>query len=341
MAEIDESWLVPDPNASPTLKKFAPEAMVTCEACLRTSPPTRARCMYCGAPLQGPEAAAVPEAETSIEENKPTYYVVLRGTAALGTLAESVIDQLAARFHLKTEEFRAALGTGVPAPFAAYASEDDSQRAVKELRDGGFECLSVPDADLKNEISQLNIHSLEFADSGITGVSKNGRDRQFASWDDLSLIITGRLFTHRLEVDEKRSRSSVKSLDRRELTQDRSVIDVYSAPCDAPWRIVVNDFDFSSLGERKSLTAFDNARALIQFLMDRSRAQHNDKYDRLKTVLANVWPLQNTTTEGRSRRPRAGRNEVSTVTASDNETQFDKYSRLVWRVMRLEARQSD
>lgn len=341
MAEMDESWWVPDPNANPTLKKFAPEEMATCEACLRTSPPTRARCMYCGALLPGAEASAVPEAETHIDENRPTYYVVLHGISAPVTLTESVIGQLAARFHLKTEELRAALNIGVPAPFAAYASEDDSQRAVQELRNMGVESLSVTDADLKNEIAHLNIHSLEFSDSGITGFSKNGRERRFVGWDDISLIVTGRLFTHRLEVDEKRSRSSVKSLDRRELTQDRSVIDVYSTTAEAPWRIAVNDFDFSSLGERKSLTAFDNARALIQYLIDSSRAEQNDKYDRLKAVLANVWPLQNTTTEGRSRRPRAGRNEVSTVTASDNEMQFNKYSRLVWRVKRLEARKSD
>jgi hypothetical protein len=341
LAEIDESWLAPDPNASPPLKKFAPEEMVTCEACLRASPPTRAQCMYCGAPLQGAEVSAAPEAETSIDETKPTYYVVVRCAARPETLAESEVNQLATRFHLKNEELRAALDTGAPAPFAACASEDDSQRAAKELEDMGFESFSVPDADLKLETSHLNIHSLEFSDLGATGISKNGRERRFAAWGDLSLIVTGRLFTHRLEVDEKRSRSSVKSLDRRELTQDRSVIDVYSTSSDAPWRIAVNDFDFSCLGERKSLTAFDNARALVQLLMERSHAEQNDSYGRLKTVLANVWPLENTTSEGRSRRPRAGRNEVSTVTASDNEMQFNRYSRLVWRVKCLETRKSD
>jgi hypothetical protein len=149
------------------------------------------------------------------------------------------------------------------------------------------------------------------------------------------------LITHRLEIDERRSRSSVKSLDRRELTEDRSVIDVYSTQGDAPWRIAVNDFDFSCLGERKSLTAFDNATVLIKILMAGGQAEMNNAYDRLKTVLAHVWPLQNTTSEGRSRRPRAGRNEISTVTASDNETQFNKYSRLVWRVKLSETQQPD
>ena len=332
LAEIDESWLVSDPNADPPLKKFAPEELVTCQGCLRTSPPNRARCMYCGAAFQGAEAAVIPEIQTSIDESKPTFYVVFRGGPTLGTLADTVIDQLAARFHLKPEELRTALSVGAPAPFAAYASEDESQRAVNELRNMGVEGLSVADANLKNDILEMNIHRLEFSDSGVTGVSKNGRERRFASWDDLTLIVTGRLFTHRLEVDERRSRTSVKSLDRRELTQDRSVIDLYSLSCDAPWRIAVNDFDFSCLGERKSLTAFDNARALIELLLDRTHAEHNDAYGRVKAVLANLWPLQNTVSEGRSQRPRAGRNEISRVTASDNGAQFNKYSRLVWRV---------
>jgi len=337
---MDESWLAPDPNASPPLKKFAPEEMVTCEACLRTSPPTRAQCMYCGAPLHPAGSSAAPETETPIDENKPAYYVVLFAAATPATFDEFVIDQLAARFQLKTEELRAALATGAPAPFATYASEDDSQRAAEELRNVGFASLSVADADLNNDIPQVNIHSLEFSDAGATGVSKNGRERRFAAWDDLSLIVTGRLFIHRLEIDERRSRNSVKPLDRRELTQDRPVIDVYSTSGDAPWRIAVNDFDFSCLGERKSLTAFDNARELIQLVMDRSPAEKNDAYARLKSLLANVWPLQNTTSESRSRRPRAGRNEVSTVTASDNETQFNRYSRLVWHVKRLGAQKS-
>src|SRR4051812_43958489 len=141
---------------------------------------------------------------------------------------------------------------------------------------------------------------------------------------------------HRLEVDEKRSRGSAKSLDRRELTQDRSVMDLYSTSSDAPWRIVVNEFDFSCLGERKLLTAFDNVRVLIDLLTSRSNVEINDSYARVKAILGNVWPLQSATKEGRSQRPRAGRNEISTITASDNESQFNNYSRMVWCWKRLE-----
>src|SRR5205823_6071286 len=107
-------------------------------------------------------------------------------------------------------------------------------------------------------------------------------------------------------------------------------IDLYTQSSDAPWRIIVNEFDFSGLGERKGLTAFDNAKALIELLKERTPAELNDAYTRLKPVLAHVWPIQNTESQGHSRRPRAGRHEFSVINSSDNEEQFNSYSRLVW-----------
>jgi len=123
-------------------------------------------------------------------------------------------------------------------------------------------------------------------------------------------------------------------LDRRELSEDQSVLDIYLRAADVPWRIIVNDFDFSCLGERKSLTAFDNARALIELLKERTPTDVNESYARVRPLLNAVWPLENTESQGRSRRPRAGRRDFSTVTASDNESQFNNYSRLVWYVKR-------
>jgi hypothetical protein len=325
---MDETWLVPDTGEHAPLKKFGPDEMVTCEACLRANPPTRAQCMYCGAAFQ-PEASSMPTAEVPVAENKPAYYVILRpGTKK--SPADTILEQLANRFRMKTEELRAAIVMGTPVPVTGSGSQDDSQRVVDELRNLGFDSRSISDADLKTTIPEKNIRLLEFSETGLTGISKNGRERWIAAWHDLSLIVTGRLIAHRVEIDEKRSRASVKSLDRRELTQDRSVIDLYLTSSDVPWRIAVNEFDFSCLGERKSLTVFDNAKVLIDFLVNRSQAQVNDSYVRVKAVLANVWPLQSATKEGRSQRPRAGRKEISTVTASDNEEQFNNYSRMVW-----------
>jgi hypothetical protein len=168
----------------------------------------------------------------------------------------------------------------------------------------------------------------------VTAISKVGRQRLSGQLRDIQLIVTGRLLLHRVEVDERRSRGSVKPLDRRELSEDQSVVDIYLRSSDAPWRIIVNDFDFSCLGERKSLTAFDNAKALIELLKERTPTEVHESYARVRPVLNSLWPLENNAAESRSRRPRARRQDFSTVTASSNESQFNNYSRLVWGVQR-------
>src|SRR4051812_38509337 len=121
---MDETWLLPETGDHAQPKKFAPEEMVTCEACLRANPPTRSECMYCGAPLQRTEASSTPGAEAPVEENTPGYYVVLRASTNTAT-DDSVLEQLATRFRMKPDELRAAFATGTPLPLAAYASHDE------------------------------------------------------------------------------------------------------------------------------------------------------------------------------------------------------------------------
>lgn len=330
LSDIDESWLIPDAGAEAPLKKFAPEEMLTCDSCLRANPPTRAQCLYCGDALNQPGASPATEVSTPSGASRGNNYVVVAfGSSASNS--DKVINQLAARFRLKPSELRIAFTTDAPLPFVAAGSLDEARRIAGELADIGIESAAIAEADLKTSV-HVNIRAVEFADNGVTAISTIGRERLFCEWTGLALIVTGRLLTNRVEVDERRSGGSVKPLDRRELSYDQSVIDLYAQSSDSAWRVMADGFDFSCLGEHKSLTTFDNVKALIQLLMDRSNAELNDSYARTRPVLASVWPLQSTASQGRSRRPRAGRKEFSTVTASNNETQFNNYSRLVWHL---------
>jgi hypothetical protein len=333
LPEIDESWLAPDTAAEAPLKKFAPDEMVPCNACLRANPPTRAQCMYCGASLH--EAAASPEVETAAPEQigEGKYWVVIRAPEG-ESIEDSAVTQLAETFHLKAEELRAALDTGAPLPLTSTPSAEDATRIISDLESKSIDSAALSTVNLNRENVPVGIRALEFAGGNITAISKIGRKRLTARLSDLQLMVTGRLLMHRVEVDEKRSRSSAKPLDRRELSQDQSVIDLYLHLSAEPWRIIVNDFDFSCLGERKGLTAFDNAKALIEVLKETTPAVLDESYARVRPILANLWPLQNTASQSRSRRPRAGRNEFSLITASDNEMQFNNYSRLVWGASR-------
>jgi hypothetical protein len=330
LPEIDESWLVPDAAAEAPLKGFAPDEMTTCNDCRRANAPTREQCMYCGAPLNQPAASAAVAAATAqqADDDAKSYLVVFARTGE--SIDDSLIDQLATRFQLNPEELRAAFSTGAPLPLTAASSDEDALRINSELNNVGLESTVVPGVKLQKDVAHVNIRALEFAEGGVTAISRVGKQRLAARLSDIALIVTGRLLVHRVEVDERRSRSAVKALDRRELSDDQSIVDLYTQSSDAPWRITVNDFDFSCLGERKGLTAFDNVKALVELLKERTPAELNDAYTRLKPVLARIWPLQNTDSQSRSRRPRAGRHDFSVVNATDNEEQFKNYSRLVW-----------
>ena len=328
MPEIDDSWLVPNATAEPPLKKFAPDEMLTCKACLRANAPTRAQCMYCGAALN--ETAALPEAETPAATHiaGPSFCVVIE--ARDGQPIDSAAAQLAPMFNLKPEELRLALGTRAPFPLVSTTSHDEATRIIGNLNGTEVKSAVVSTSDGKTDFVPVHIRALELDGDNVTAIAKVGRQRLASRLGDIQLIVTGRLLMHRVEVDERRARNSVKPLDRRELSEDQAVVDLYRQSSDSPWRIVVNDFDFSCLGAHKGLTAFDNVKALIESLKDQTRCEVNDSYGHLRPLLNNIWPLQNTASESRSRRPRASRHDFSTVTASDNETQFNNYSRLVW-----------
>jgi hypothetical protein len=341
LSEIDESWLLPEPAAETPLKKFAPEEMLTCDACLRANAPTRAQCMYCGAPLSQSTTTTQtvePAAPEEAEGNK--HYVVVSAPDGR-SIDDSAVAQLATRFHWKPEELHVALGTSGPVPLTSVSSESDAMRISSELKNVGIESAAVSTVQLKIEVNHTIIRALEFGDGSVTAVTKVGKQRLPAELNDIQLVVTGRLLVHRVEIDERRSRSSVKALDRREISEDQTVVDLHLRSFDAPWRILVNDFDFSCLGEHKGLTVFDNINALVEMLKERTPAEVNDSYTRVRTFLNNVWPLQNTASQSRSRRPRAGRHDFSTVTASDNESQFNNYSRLVWCWQRRDQKPLD
>src|SRR2546430_7394701 len=81
----------------------------------------------------------------------------------------------------------------------------------------------------------------------------------------------------------------------------------YVSSSDAGWRISASNFDFSCLGDRKTLTAFDNFRGLINLLSERTELEVNESYIRMRPLLVDVWPMQKQTRKGASRRSGAGK----------------------------------
>jgi hypothetical protein len=176
------------------------------------------------------------------------------------------------------------------------------------------------------------VRVLEFSENDLAVTLASGGHIS-VGWDDLILIVSGRLLVNRKESEERRRRGRSRPLDSRELFSDEPVIDLYPKSDEVGYRVSSNSFDFSCLGTEKALTAFENFTKLVDLLRTRAlNAEFDDSYRSFRALLTNIWPLEPQTAKGEWRRSATGKVDISTVTTIDNEIQFNRYSRLRQRI---------
>jgi hypothetical protein len=247
-------------------------------------------------------------------------------------IKEDSLMKMAELLRLKMEELLKVTEAVEPLPLARAATLDEASLVESRLRALGGETLMVADEELALEkLAPRRIRTMEFRDDALVAYPVGGDDEPLLiPWRDITLLVTGRLVERRVEVEERRGRGSENEIvEARELSADEEVLDIYATNLDGNARIHAHSFDFSCLGEQKSLVAAANFSTLIQLLTERAVvAVHDDSYNRLRRALAPAWPLEEHTGAAGLRRSRPGRFNTETVTTSDNERQFARYSRL-------------
>lgn len=179
------------------------------------------------------------------------------------------------------------------------------------------------------------IRALEFSEETITGFPTGSRERLSVPWDQLVLLVTGRLLVNRVEVEQAKSRRNKKPAERRELSSDDIVLDIYTRDRESGWRIGALSFNFSCLGDAKSSLTTENFGKLISAIRERApEATFDDQYTSVRKTLASIWPVEPKNEAGGWKRAGAGKFSMTTATVMDNEAQFTNYSRLRHR-MRL------
>jgi len=131
------------------------------------------------------------------------------------------------------------------------------------------------------------------------------------------------------EVKSRRAENEI--VDTSELFSDEAVIDLYLSVNSETWRLSANGFDFSCLGAEKSLLANENFTRLQRLLIARAtNARVDDAYNRRRSLLDLVWGSQQETKSSGWRRERPGRLSIGMATVHSNESQFTRYSRLLY-----------
>lgn len=326
LSEDDAAFSRPEPRA------FAPDQMVRCEQCLRANPPTRATCLYC--------AAALPETEQSGSLRKPTlrplekwekgFNSILLPRRAVNLSAE-VYEKIASLLRLTVVEVRRIVESAEALPLARAAAAQEAAIIEISLQELGLHVLTASDEELALESHPpRRLRTLELTEDALVAWPAGSNERLQMSWDDISLLVMGRVVVRQVEVEERRGRRADNEIvETRELSTDDAVLDIYSASQKGCWRIAAGNFDFSCLGAKKSLLVAQNFVTLLDELRTRAgRAEYDDSYGRVRNALNAVWAPDQETRSGGWKRARPGRVSTESITTSNNERQFTLYSRL-------------
>ena len=310
---------------------FAPDQMIRCDECLRANPPTRVACLYC--------SAALPRTEESARLRKPVLRPPEKHQTAYNNIllppnsepSEAVVAEAADLLKISAENVKRILAERMPLPVACTASREEAELVFERLRDIGLQTIVLSDDELVgSEMAVKRVKSMTIHDDIVALQQSGTRDQTEIRWRDVVLIVTGRLFVKRVEIEERKTRRAENEIVRTsEFASDEAVLDFYTSTDPQTLRVTANGFDFSCLGSQKALIANENILRLQQMIAANAPdARVDDAYKRLRRMLDVVWGPQQETQSSGWRRERPGKLSVGLATIDSNEIQFTRYSRM-------------
>jgi hypothetical protein len=246
-------------------------------------------------------------------------------------LTDESLVEAGSLLKLSADHLKRITAAGMFLPLARAATFDECSLVRHRLKAVGIRTVVVSDKDLGMEQSPpMRVRAAEIDETGIAPYQVAGDERVSIPWTDFSLFVAGRLVVKRVEMQERKGgRAESQILDASEFFTDEAVVDIYCTERDGNYRIVANRFDFSCLGNRKSLLASENFFVLLELLREHApQAAYDDSYNSLRKALEPVWPPEQQTESRGLRRERPGKYSVGTVVEINNEAQFSRYSRL-------------
>jgi hypothetical protein len=327
--------LAPDgPAASSEPQPFAPDQLIDCEKCLRKNPPTRTRCLYCGAVLTLSDDTVELQRPTlrPLEKWEQGYNNILLPSSANAPLNLSQTDEAEAANILKLSQtdLTAILSSGGPLPLARTGSIEEAQLIQRMLRGLGLATRIVADAELAGEGAPLRVRAVDIDDECLWAYQTPESTAIQLRWPDFTLFVPGRLLGKRVAVmEQKASRNENRILDSSEFFRDESVVDFCTRKDATTYRINANSFDFSCLRNKKKLLVAENMSTLVELFRGHApQAEWDGSYNTVRKLLDAVWPAEQHNESSGWRRDRPGKHIIGSTTEVSNETQFLKYSRL-------------
>jgi hypothetical protein len=334
------------PDPSPAAQPFKPDQLVACESCLRTNPPTRANCLYCGGnlPIRDGIADLQKPALRPLESWEQGYNNILKPPPATETLnvSEQALAEGAELLKLETPALSRIISANQALPLARTATRDEAVLVQRRLRGLGINTVIVADVNLAADgAGMLRVRAIEINDNGLKVFERPGAQPVDLVWSEILLMVVGRLTVQRVESREEASRKENRILDSSEFFSDETVFDFYVG-AGRSFRIMAKSFDFSCLRKDKALLAEQNMATLLALFREQASNAHlDDSFSSVRKELELVWPSERRAESAGWRRDRPGKITKGSVTEVNNEPQFQKYSRLRYHLISPALRATD
>jgi hypothetical protein len=337
LSEEYEDALTPLENApaASAPRSFSPAEMLKCATCGRANPPTRTGCLYCGGALPVATSSAVLQTPTlrPLDKWERGHNTIIAPHQA-GEVNEDSLREIAELLRMAHADLKRIVETNEALPLCRTATFDEASLVESRLRTLGMRAFVVSDEELREEaLTPKRIRAVVLKMESLTVHPTGGGQSQTFVWSEVLLLVAGRLMVRQVSTEERQGRRRKKGgpeheiINASETHADEAVLDIYTAS--GGWRIAAHHFDFSCLGQQKSLMAAENFLTLVSTLRERaSAATYDDSFTRLRHALTVVWkPEQHVESRG-VKRERPGKYSKEILTTSDNESQFTRYALL-------------
>ncbi len=326
---VSEDWLkdLPLQTENPA---FAPDEMINCEQCRRANPPTRSKCLYCGAQMEFSERQSrfLKPNLRQMETWEKGFNLIFVGDSEI--LDSSKFEEAALLLKTEKDFLPQIVEAKKPLPVARVETEKEAEIVQNRLLELGVETKIIRDEDLKIEKPARRLRAMDFWEDKLVLILFNVDEIREIDWLDVNLIVTGAIFERKVETTEtRRKKGESKLLEASETASDELLIDVYSRQDEIGCRIERKGFDFFCLGAEKSLLAAENIRRLVGTLAEKApNAKVVEDYLQIRGSLANVWQVEEKTDSQGLKRESFGSFNLGNITTVSNSAQFTKYSRL-------------
>ncbi|HEX8399640.1 MAG TPA: hypothetical protein VF644_19560 [Pyrinomonadaceae bacterium] len=314
-----------------SVHRFTSEQMVECEACRRPNAPTRINCFYCGSRLEISEKneKLIRPVLRKLENWEKGFNVVCFSSSA-NELSHSDLKAASAFLGFQPDVLKNLLKFGFPLPVLRVEIAEEAGIVENRLKDFNLNAFIVTDEDLSPEKAPKRVRGLEFSDN--LTIRFTGNDNiETLNWEDLSVLVEGRIFESKREALEQRKKGEAKEIgEASEFSDDERVLDFYDLKNLLGYRVSSKSFDFSCLGAKKSLLANENFEILLDEFKHRARnAFFDGNYKIIRPLLAQVWEMDERRDLTGLQHAGVGKINLGSTLTINNQSQFNRYSRLL------------